>query len=138
MAADLDAQRSDLADIGEIRNGSSAADGAVLRALRQHGVAGWIAQAHVNAWRPRNAVAGDAVLSQGADHCLLKLMNVFLDAITPASASQINQRISHRLTRAVVGDLAPAVRLYNRNAVGIKNMRRTPRNTLRINRFMLA
>ncbi|ODS91985.1 MAG: hypothetical protein ABS45_09410 [Comamonas sp. SCN 65-56] len=122
MAADLDAERSDLADIGEIRSGSRAADGSVPRPLREHGVAAWITQAHVNARRPGNAMTGDAVIAQGANHGFLKLMNVFLDTIPPASAAQIDQRVSHHLTGAVVSHLPPAVGSYNGNAVGLQDV----------------
>ncbi len=67
VAAHLDAQRSDLAQTGEVgfwRGGAFA----FLGALRQQGVAVGIVQPHVNAGRTRHAVTGDAEMVQRADH----------------------------------------------------------------------
>ena len=56
---------------------------------------------------PAHAMAGDAAVGQRAQHRLLQAVHVFLDEV--AAPAQVDQRIGHDLSGAVVGDLAAAV-----------------------------
>jgi hypothetical protein len=57
---------------------------------------------------------------QRADHRIFQPVHIFLDEV--AQALQIQQRIGHHLTGAVVGHLAAAVGGHHRNIAGVQHM----------------
>ena len=107
-----------------------------MRALRQHGVATGIIQAHVDARRAVHTVAGHVIVRQGADQGLLQPVHIFLYVV--AGALQIQQRIGHHLSRAMVRDLPAAVGGHDRDVTWGKNMIVFSGKALRINRGMLT
>ena len=107
VAADLDAQRGDLAQAAEVGLRRGRAGHVLPRPLRQHGVAEWIIEPHVDARRAADAVAGDAEARQRAQHGFFQPVHVFLDE--DAAPPQVDQRVRHHLVGAVVGDLPAAV-----------------------------
>ncbi|MCY1366846.1 hypothetical protein D9M69_537540 [compost metagenome] len=113
VAADLDAQRSDLAQAGEIGIDSGLAFPPFLWTLWQQRMAARVVQPHVNAGRTGHAVAGHAEVVQCADHRLFDAVDVFLDEVT--GALQIDQRVGHYLARAVVSHLTTAVGFHHRD-----------------------
>ena len=112
MAADLDAQRGDLAQAAK-GVGRQARAGQCSVRVR-------VVQPHINARGAGYAVTRHAKVRQGFDHGLFNPVDIFLDVI--ARALQIDQRISHHLAWAVVGHLPAPVALHHGNVAGVEQM----------------
>jgi hypothetical protein len=65
-------------------------------------------------------VAGDAEMIQRADHRIFQPVHIFFDEV--AHALQIQQRIGHHLTGAVIGHLAAAIGGHHGNIAGVQNI----------------
>jgi len=113
VPAHLDAQRGDLAQAGEVGIGRGRTRLALLRPLRQHGMAAGVVQPDVNAWRTRHAVTRHAKPAEGANHRLLDPVHILFHVV--ARPLQVNQRIRHHLARPVIRHLPTPIGLHHRN-----------------------
>ncbi len=140
VAADLDAQRGDLAQPGELGVGRRARRrcrpiAAAVAAPARHGPRGVI-QSDIDPGGALHAVAGDAEMPQCADRGLFESVHVLLDKVP--GALEIEQRVGHDLPRAMVGDLSTPVGGDDRDGAGVKHMLRPPCKSLRENRRVFA
>ena len=110
MPTDFDTERGDFGQTREIGQASRLAE---LRARGQARMVKRRVGTHINTWRSRDPVAGDADMRQGFQHRVFDPVHIFFDKVT--GAFQVDQRISHHLARPVKRDLPAPVAGYQRN-----------------------